>query len=385
MRIGQFSDSFLPIVDGVGRVVFSYAETLGQMGHASYVFAPKADMGYLGGYHFHVVDYNTVSMPGKLPYRVGLPALDARFEKRLKSTALDIVHVHDPFMLGYSGLKAAKKQGIPIVGTFHSKYYDDFSQVLRLESLARIGVKQVVEFYEQMDEVWAVSEASGQTLKEYGYSGDIVVMENGTELRALDASVLPELRAKFCLADEEAVLLYVGQMNWKKNIERVLEAAKLLLEAGQRFRLILAGQGPHREEIAQRAGQLNLGEIVTFAGHVTSTRELDGLYSLAKLLVFPSLYDNAPMVLREAAAMGTPAVLIQGSHAAECVVDGENGLTCEDNAASLARAISRGLGDETVRKQIGERARDTIPVPWTVLLQKVVERYEALVHLRVTG
>ena len=379
MKIGQYSDSFLPIVDGVGRVVLSYAETLGQMGHSCYVFAPMADMGYLGNYHFQVIDYNTLQMPGKMPYRVGLPQLDARFERRVKHTKLDIVHVHAPFMLGFSGLHLAKKRGLPLVGTFHSKYYDDFRSVLKVDSLARLGVKQVVDFYNQCDEVWAVSETSAETLKSYGFTREVTVMENGTDVRPLDETVLPELRTRFSLMEDVPMLLYVGQMNWKKNLLRTLEAAALLRSRGMRFHVLLAGQGPHLKEIEKKTAELGMEDCVTFTGHITTTRELDGLYALADLFIFPSLYDNAPMVLREAAAMGTPAVLISGSNAAEYVHHGQNGITCEDDTISLAEAITTALSDRSLLAQMGQAARETIPIPWTVLMKRVEARYAALI------
>jgi len=232
VRIGQFSDSFLPVLDGVGRVVYSYAKTLGDLGHDVTVFVPMDDMGDLSACPFRVAAYTTLKMPGKLPYRVGVPRLDPRFERRLRAAELDIVHAHDPFMMGYAALRAARRRGLPAVATFHSKYYDDFQKVLKLEAFAKIGVKQVVEFYEQFDEVWAVSAASGETLKSYGYTGEVVVMPNGTELRPLDGAVLPEVRERFAIQEDRPVLLYVGQLNWKKNILKILKAAKLLMDAG---------------------------------------------------------------------------------------------------------------------------------------------------------
>ncbi len=379
MRIGQFSDSFLPVLDGVGRVVYSYAKTLGDLGHDVTVFVPMDDMGDLSACPFRVAAYTTLKMPGKLPYRVGVPRLDPRFERRLRAAELDIVHAHDPFMMGYAALRAARRRGLPAVATFHSKYYDDFQKVLKLEAFAKIGVKQVVEFYEQFDEVWAVSAASGETLKSYGYTGEVVVMPNGTELRPLDGAVLPEVRERFSIRDDRPVLLYVGQLNWKKNILKILKAAKLLMDAGCSFQLLLAGQGPDRDDIEKTVRALGLGERMAFTGHL-GTRELDGLYSLSSLLVFPSLYDNAPMVVREAAAMGTPAVLVEGSSSAEGLEDGVNAFLCEDAEASLASAIRSGLSDRELLGRVGERARETIPVPWTALMGRVVERYEALVE-----
>ena len=63
MRIIQFSDSFLPIMDGVGNVVYQYALNLGLRGHESYVVAPQTDTGYRGNFPFEIVDYTGVPLP----------------------------------------------------------------------------------------------------------------------------------------------------------------------------------------------------------------------------------------------------------------------------------------------------------------------------------
>lgn len=378
MRIGQYSDSFLPVVDGVGRVVASYADTLGKMGHEVTVFAPKADMGDVNGFPFHITTYHTVRMPFHLPYRLGFPQLDIQFERLQKDILLDIVHFHSPFMTGYAAAHVAHKRGLPLIGSFHSKYYDDFTQTLKIDRLARTGVKVIVDLYAQCDEVWAVSNATAETLISYGYHGPITVMPNGTELRALDPSVLPSLRERYQIVPDVPLLLYVGQMNWKKNIRLILDAAMRLKQSGFAFRLLLFGQGPHSEEISETVDQLGLHSCVALPGHIQSVRELDGLYALASLFVFPSLYDNAPMVVREAAAMGTPAVLIDGSSSAEVVQPGANGFICANTPESLAKAIRGALADPDALQRAGEAARQSIPVPWTQLMEQVVQRYETI-------
>ena len=57
MKILEFSDSFIPIMDGVGNVVYQYAMNLPAKGHECYVVAPQTDTGYRGGYPFELVDY----------------------------------------------------------------------------------------------------------------------------------------------------------------------------------------------------------------------------------------------------------------------------------------------------------------------------------------
>ena len=80
-------------------------------------------------------------------YDAGLPPFDLHYNARLEMTDFDIVHVHTPFIAGYEGVKYARDRKIPIVGTFHSKYYDDFLQMTGSKAMASIGTDVVVNFY----------------------------------------------------------------------------------------------------------------------------------------------------------------------------------------------------------------------------------------------
>ena len=375
MRIVQFSDSFLPIMDGVGNVVYQYALNMGARGHECYVVAPQTDTGYRGNYPFEIVDYIGLPLFRMKSYTIGMPALDMHCQNRLNAIEADIVHVHSPFVAGQAGIAYAQKNGLPIVGTFHSKYYDDFLQVTGIELLAKVGVKHVVNFYEKCDEVWAVSASSADTLRGYGYQGDIRMMPNGTDIRPLSEEKSLEVVEQYGLAGDESVLLFVGQINWKKNLRRVLEACAKLETP---FRLMIAGQGPHEKEVRQLAEKLGIAERTVFTGHLTDPDTLNALYRRADLFLFPSLYDTSGLVVREAAAMGTPSVTVQGSSAAECIVDGENGLLCADDSDDLARVVNAALADPDALRRMGQRARDTIPIPWTKLVDDVLECYQAL-------
>ena len=374
LRILQFSDSFLPIMDGVGNVVYQYALNFAQKGHESYVAAPQTDTGYRGGWPFELIDYVGTPLRHMKSYSVGAPLLDAHCMKRLNMIEPDIVHVHSPFIAGHAGLDYAQRHDLPVVGTFHSKYYDDFLQVTGVELLADVGVKYVVSFYEKCSEVWAVSASSADTLRGYGYTGEIQVMPNGTDVRSVDPKTVREVSVRYGLG-EAPVLLFVGQMNWKKNIRCILEAAAKLKND---YRLVFAGQGPHEQEIRALSAKLLPADKVVYTGHITERRTLDALYALADLFVFPSLYDTSGLVVREAAAAKTPSVVVRGSSAAECIRDGENGLLCEDDPDSLAEVIEKAIAAPEKLREMGERAKETIPIPWSVLVDDVLRRYYAL-------
>ncbi len=382
MRIGQFTDSFLPIVDGVGRVVYGYSNALCKRGHECYVITPMSDAGYRGRYPFDIVDFYGVTIPEYTQYKMGIPLWDVHYHERIKSIKFDIAHVHSPFRSGFEGLRIARKMKIPVIGTFHSKYYEDFLQVLKVQPLAEVGVKMVADFYEKCDEVWAVSENSAEALRSYGYKGAITIMRNGTEIRKPDKKNIIYVKSLYNL-NNDPVILFVGQMNWKKNILRVLEAVSLLKKQGYKTKLILAGQGPHVDEIKKKTAELDISDIVELAGHITDIYILDGLYGAADIFAFPSIYDNSPMVVREAAAMMTPSVLVKKSSAAEGIIDGQNGYLCEDDSKDLADVFKKALFQEKDKLNLVSRnAQTTIPVSWDNIMVDVEKRYFDLVSQR---
>lgn len=384
LRIGQFTDTFLPIVDGVGRVVKAYAENLCRLGHQVAVVAPMYDTGFRGGFPYELVEFNAKALPGLKQYRIGEAVLDPHYRSRMRMIELDVIHAHSPFTAGSEALRLAAVRKLPLVASFHSKYYDDFLKATHSESLARMGVKIVVNYYNRCDEVWAVGKNSADVLSSYGYTGEIQVMPNGAEIRSVSPADVAEVTRRWSLG-EDPVILFVGQMDWKKNILTLLEACAKMKAGGCRFRLLLAGQGMDLGKIRQKIDDLGLQDQAETLGHISDISLLDGLYARASLFAFPSLYDNAPMVVREAAVMGTPSVMVRGSTAAEVIRNGENGYLCENDPEDLARVMEGALKNPEQLKQIGENAKETIPVPWCKVLEKAVERYERLAALGREG
>ena len=270
LRIAHFTDTFLPVVDGVGRVALAYAETLCKMGHQVTVVAPMYDTGFRGGYPFELVDFTAPTLPGMRQYKAGEAPWDPHYRKRMRMIPLDILHSHSPFTAGSEAIRLAALRKLPLVGTFHSKYYDDFLKATKSEMLAKAGVKFVVDFYSRCDEVWAVGQATADVLHGYGFEGPIQVMPNGVNRRQADPAAVQEVNRRWGLG-REPMILFVGQMNWKKNILTVLEACAKLHAAGEKFHLILAGQGPDMKEIERKISDLNLKRCTHLAG-LTSSR-----------------------------------------------------------------------------------------------------------------
>ena len=373
MIIGQFCDVFPPELDGVGTVVKNYARCLSAGEDTAFYIAPRND-DPVGNRPFPCLFFGGIKLPGE-PYRVGIPSIDFDFKKTVDGMRFDVVHAHSPFGAGRAARRVARKQGIPLVATFHSKYYDDFLAKTHSKTLAKLGTKIVVDFYHTCDEVWAVNEATGEVLRSYGYRGPLRVMPNGTDPWEPEGTADAKIREIFG-EKEGPLFLFVGQHNWKKNIKTVLDAVALYKKEAP-CRMLFVGQGPDKEAIEAYTKELGLADVTHFYGHTANREELMQLYAAADLFLFPSIYDNAPMVVREAAAAGTPSILVRGSCAAEGTEDGVNAFHCDDSAESLAAAIKAALPRAC---EVGERAKATIPMLWDTVLSMARARYCELIE-----
>ena len=114
---------------------------------------------------------------GRLLARAALPIARRLHAKK----PFDIVHAHSPFSSGLEAMRIAKKLNVPLVATFHSKFYDDAMKITHSKMISRTGVNTIVDFFNKCDAVWAVNDGTAKVLREYGFGGKITVMENGYE------------------------------------------------------------------------------------------------------------------------------------------------------------------------------------------------------------
>ena len=129
--------------------------------------------------------------------------------------------------------------------------------------------------------------------------------------------------------------------------------------------------------------------INNLAWQNTDRDYLRSLFARADLFLFPSVYDNAPIVIREAAAVATPSVVIANSNAAEGIEDNVNGFLSENTAQSYANRILEVTKDRDLIIRAGQRAKVTIYRNWEDIVDEVYQRYIEIIKtynkLHVTG
>ena len=378
---GQFNDAFTPVMDGVTNVVKNYAYWLDMKYGDSYVATP-AYPGYVDREEFPVLRYYSIPIKKREPYRFGLELLDINFRSTIKTIPFDIVHAHCPFTSGAIALQIAKKNNIPIVATFHSKFYDDFKQVLKIDAFAKICTRVVVDFFNRVDQVWTVSKGAADTLHEYGYKGKVEIIPNGSDFvipNNMDALV-QQTETRLNIQKDDLVLLFVGQHIWQKNVRLIVDALHRVSQHDIPYKMFFVGDGYAQDELHSYVRELGLTDKITFLGKILDRDYLRSLFARANLFLFPSVYDNAPIVVQEAAAVGTPSLVIAKSNAAEGIVDNVNGFFSDNDSVSYANRIIQIVQDRETLKNIGEKARVTIYRNWENIVDEVYERYLEIIQ-----
>lgn len=375
---GIFNDNFPPILDGVGLTAQNYAYWLHEKGYDVRVitpYAPNAEE-VINAASYKINRYISIPIPFRHPYRYGLPYIDLPFMRNWRKMRFELVHAHCPFTTADLAYSAAQKQHIPLVATFHSKYRQDFEHNVKNPKVVDWMVRHIISFFEKADEVWIPQAAVEPTIREYGFKGHVEVVENGNDFYTPSAQIEAmrvEMREELGLLPDETMLLFVGQHIWEKNIGFILDALALIKE--KPFHLFMVGTGYAVREIRNKISVLGLQDRVTLLGNIHDRERLKKIDAAADLFLFPSLYDNAPLVVREAAALHTPALMLQESTAAEVINPGVNGFLTPNDVKAYADQISYLMDHPEILVRVGNKASKTISRSWENVIEEVLLRY----------
>jgi len=378
--IGLFNDSYPPIMDGVALTVQNYAHSLYKKNEQVCVVTPRAYTKYTDRSEFPVYRYTSFPLWGRKPYCLGFPYVDFSFLEKINNVPFKILHAHCPFSSAQLAMTIKKRQKVPIVATFHSKFKADFDRMFNNQIITNWMLKEVIRFFESVDEVWIPQAAVEDIIREYGYKGEVVLMENGTDF-SMDGDInilKQQARLNLNISPEIPVFLFVGQHIWEKNVRLIIESLALMKD--QPFLMFFIGTGYAEKELRVLTEHRGLLPKVKFLGTILDRELLKEYYAAADLFLFPSLYDNAPLVVREASVLHTPSVLMKGSTASEVITDNYNGFLTENSSQELSRRILELIEQPKIIRQVGANASRTVARSWDDIVENVLDRYAYLIR-----
>jgi len=344
------------IIGGLGRHVYHLATTLASLGVKVHVVTkdhPGAPM-YEESEGVHV--YRVVSYPPDIPQEEWVPwTLQFNVALLEKSVALindlknvNVIHAHD-WLVAHAAASLKHAYRIPLVATVHATEYGrhqghlpgpmnklihQIEWWLTFESSRTICCSQYM-----LEQITGIFELPGDKVD---------VIPNGIDAESFKNDVSVDLHRKRYVPPGDKLVFFVGRLVYEKGVQTVIEAMPLIMNKIPNVTFVVAGSGPHLNELKSLVSAFDLEEKVRFIGHV-DTDDLYAFYKSADLTVVPSLYEPFGMVVLESMAMGTPTIVADTGGLSEIVVHEETGLMFEPgNPESLAEAMLRILTDDAL-------------------------------------
>jgi 1,2-diacylglycerol 3-alpha-glucosyltransferase len=356
LRVAIFSDSALPILNGVSVSLDVLVGELRHQGHSVHIFTAR----YPG---YQDPDPNTyrcraIETPISRGYPVSYPPF-YRMLLKFRRHEFDVIHTHTPFMLGMVGFRWAESHGIPIVSTYHT-LYDRYSHYFNLlpHRYVRFRIAKHTNFYyNHMDHVITPTEASLKWLRRHSVTAPVTVIPTGIPRGQMISRA--DARRSLGIAPDERIMLYVGRLAKEKNLGVLLEMVSLVFSQDRTQRLWLVGDGPYRDECIAMTRRLGIGDQVRFVGAVPRA-EVDRFYAASDLFVFASITETQGLVVQEAMTYGLPAIAVAGGGASASIVDGVNGFIVKNDADAFAQMTLSVLHNDVLHARLSEQAQRSV-------------------------
>ncbi len=364
MRIGLFTDSYPPYINGVSTSVAMLKKALEKLGNTVYVVTVSNNaLKY---------EYNEKERILKIP---GIPVgiYDYRLSriypvsmiKTMKNWNLDVIHSHTEFGIGILARLFSKQFSIPLVHTYHT-LYEDYTHYIThgyFEKSSKKIVEYLTKFYcdKTANELIVPTNKIYRLFKEkYEFTKNIHIIPTGIEVeRFFKENINKEdinlLEKKLNIKKKDFIIVFVGRLASEKNVEFLIRAQQKLVKINPSIRLLIVGDGPDKEKYEQLANSLNLGDRVIFNGKA-AWEEVPIYYHVSDIFATASTSETQGLTVIEAMASSITPVCIKDESFLGTITDELNGriFTNEDE---YIKEVIELVNDNNLRNRYNTQAR----------------------------
>ena len=279
MRIGIFTDTYPPYINGVSTSVAMLENALTKMGHEVFIVTVNPEK-YSFKENDHIIRIPGIPI-GIYDYRLtGIYPLKAI--KKIKAWDLDIIHSHTEFGVGTFARIIAKQLDIPLVHTYHTMYEDYVHYITKgyFNRSSKKLVEYLTKFYcdKTATELIVPTKKTYDLFKEkYHLEKDVHIVPTGIEIerffkKDIDCAKVKKLRQNLGIQNDDFVILFVGRIGKEKSVDVLIDGQVLISRKYPRAKLVIVGDGPDIEQFKKRVKRLKLSDNVIFVADGGSWR-----------------------------------------------------------------------------------------------------------------
>ncbi|MDA3903309.1 MAG: glycosyltransferase [Desulfuromusa sp.] len=385
LRIAMFTNNYLPFIGGVPLSINRLYRGLIERGATVKIFAPAYRQG-----GENPENDNVYRCPGLFALRMNnFPVANIFCRKILTEFNAfdgDLVHVHHPFWMGKKGMRLAKKRGIPVILTYHTRL-ERYTHYVPLPSLALKNLVAhfiIKHFANKCDAIITPTSSTEEYLRNLGVSALIETIPTGISVgdyKSWSEQQVEDLRNQY-IGSAKHLLISVSRMAREKNLDFLIDGlAKAKNRVNSPFKCLLIGDGPEKTRLEAKVSTLGLAEDIIFTGNLTPN-EVVRCYLAADLFVFASTSETQGMVLLEAMAGGCPVVAVRASGVYDVVKNGYNGFKVAESTEEWAETVAKLLADPQQLSTLSGNSK-TFAQDYSVetITEKVSKLYQRVIVL----
>lgn len=371
MRIALFSGNYNYLREGANQalnILVRYLEE--KAGFTVRAYSPVTDTPAFEPAGT-LVPVPSIALPVRDEFRLAL-GLPREVREDIARFRPDIVHVSTPDILGVRAQTFARRMGVPIVASMHTRFetYLDYYGLGWARPVLNAHLRR---FYRRSSHVLAPTTALVAEMKETRRDDRASVWSRGID----SALFRPERRDMEWrraqgFADDEVVILFFGRLVREKGIDIYVPVLRQLRERGARTRALVVGAGP-------ASALFDMLPDAVLTGHLSGD-ELARAVASADILLSPSVTETFGNVILEAMACGLPVVSADAQNARSLLVEGETGMLCPPNdVGCYTEAIETLVRSEGLLATMSAQARlASEAYTWDAASKSVADVYRAL-------
>ena len=363
MRIGIFTDTYPPYINGVSTSVSMLENALRKKGHQVYIVTVNTEnMRYKYENDEHIIRIPGVPI-GIYDYRLtGVYPLKAI--NKIRKWNLDVIHSHTEFGVGTFARIIAKQYNIPLVHTYHTMYEDYVHYITKgyFNNTSKKIVEYLTNFYcnQTATELIVPTKKTYDLFKEkYKYTRNVHIIPTGIEVEKFykentDPAKLEEIRKKHGLNKGDFVILYVGRLGQEKSVDVLIESHQELARE-YKAKLLIVGDGPDMDTYKNLVHKLKIDDNVIFTGKVPWT-EVTLYYQIADIFATASKSETQGLTVIEAMAASLPVVAVDDESFRNVIIDGLNGHLF-DTKKEYKKYVKSFIDEPSKLQQFSKQAR----------------------------
>ena len=367
MRVGIFTESYPPLVNGVSTSILMLEHALTKLGHEVFIITVSDNKkDYVLENNGHILRLPSVNLANCYDYKM-TSVYHIKAVNMIKKMNLDVIHSNVEFTVGIFARVVSEQLSIPLVHTYHTNWEDYTHYITKnkkiLDDICKKLLKYLVVFFEDktVTELIVPSNKIYNLFKDkYKFTKNIHIIQTGIETSKFykenfNQKDINSLKKKLGIKKKDFVVMTVSRLAKEKSVDRIINNHKELVKKYSNMKLLIVGDGPDIDKLKDEAKSLGVSDSVIFTGKVP-LNDIPIYYQLGNVFVTASKSETQGLTVVEAISSSLPVVAVKDDSFVNSVIEDFNGFVFTDDEKYI-NSISKLYEDKELYNRLSNQSR----------------------------